>query len=100
MPLAGHEVRLCPGIAVNLDPLSQRETEALDKAFEELRGLTVGQIIEKLHRECPEWSCPGESSQTIDPKAILSQVMKDSEAEEVWSELAKSQNARLTFSVR
>jgi Protein of unknown function (DUF4065) len=56
---------------IDLGPLSQRELDALDKAFQKFQKVPVGKLVDFLHKTLPEWTDPGDSSKPIDPKTIL-----------------------------
>jgi hypothetical protein len=81
---------------VDTDPLSQREMDALQSAFHEVKELPIGELIERLHRH-PEWQDPGDSCRWIDPKTILKAeglgVEQISEVEQDLDYLQAAQNA-------
>ena len=63
-------VSIRPGTHVDTGPLSKREKDALLAAFERVKDLTIGQVIDLVHK-LPEWKDPGQSSLPINPKTIF-----------------------------
>ena len=59
--------------------LSEREIEVLDHARKTIDSIR-GSISNWIHKNCPEWKDPGNSSIPIDPSTIL-RVAKKSESE-------------------
>jgi len=63
-------VALKTGITPNTKPLSKREKDALREAYEQIQPLSIGAVIDLVHK-FPEWKYPGKSSIPIDPKMIF-----------------------------
>src|SRR5271170_3477454 len=59
-PRQGDTVSLRKSIIVNTKPLSRREKAALRKAFDTIQPLSIGQVIDLVHK-LPEWKNPGKS---------------------------------------
>ena len=85
------------------DFLSQREKEALDKAFNEITELLRrhgrGNIAHVLHKLWPEWKDPektcGKKSMPLELKEILSQFIEDDEEiDRVALEIQSVQSAK------
>lgn len=64
---------------VNRGVLSQREMEELEKSRVVINGIRGETIADWLHRNCPEWTDPGDSSSPIDPSTILRLANKNEE---------------------
>jgi len=58
--------------------LSKREKEVLEKSRMTIDSIR-GSIPTWLHRHCPEWTDPGQSSSPIDPSTILRLAQKSEE---------------------
>jgi hypothetical protein len=58
--------------------LSQREKEMLEKSRLKIDSIR-GSISDWLHKHCPEWTNPGDSSAPIDPSTILRLAQKSEE---------------------
>jgi len=69
-PRKDDTVSLKEGIKPNTKPLSRREKEALQAAHAKIAPLTIGEVIDFVHK-FPEWKDPGKSSLPIDPKTIF-----------------------------
>jgi hypothetical protein len=83
---------------IALGPLSRREVEALQTAFDKFKNVPVGQLIEFLHKVLPEWKDPGNSSSPIDPKTILRhEGVTEEELLEIEEELALVQSAKVAL---
>jgi uncharacterized phage-associated protein len=84
----------------DFDSLSKREVEVLDEAFAEFIGLSAGEIIETLHRKCPEWLDPKGSRLPILPEAILrEEKFSAKQISEIEEELATYQSAKMLLRV-
>ena len=55
---------------VDTGPLSQREKDALANAFNKVKDLSIGQVIDLVHA-LPEWKNPGKSALPINPRTIF-----------------------------
>jgi hypothetical protein len=69
-PKEGDTVSVKPGVKPNTKHLSQREKKALEEAYARIQPLSIGEVIDLVHR-FPEWKDPGKSSIPIDPKTIF-----------------------------
>ena len=69
-PKEGDTVSVKPGVNPNTKPLSQREKEALEEAYARIQPLSIGEVIDLVHK-FPEWKDPGKSSIPIDPRTIF-----------------------------
>lgn len=62
----------------NKGVLSEREIEVLENSRTTIDGIR-GSISKWLHKQCPEWKDPGNSSAPIDPSTILRIAKKNEE---------------------
>jgi hypothetical protein len=69
-PREGDTVSLKKDAQPDTMPLSRREKDVLVEAFDEIQPLSIGQVIDLVHK-FPEWKDPGKSSVPIDPKTIF-----------------------------
>jgi len=69
-PRRGDIVSLKDAISPNTKSLSRREKEALREAYAQIQPLSIGEVIDLVHK-FPEWKDPGKSSIPIDPKTIF-----------------------------
>lgn len=84
----------------NTKPLSLREKDALREAHEQLKDLTIGQVIDLVHR-LPEWKDPGTTSYPIDPKTILyHENLGEDAVERIEEDLLAFQSAKLALQTR
>ena len=82
----------------NYGPLSRREKEMLQWAFEKFKNVPAWQLIEFLHKVLPEWKDPGNSSKPIDPKDILFHAgLSEDEISEIDQELKLFQSAKVAL---
>jgi uncharacterized phage-associated protein len=57
--------------AANVEKLSEREMEVLERARQEVNSCAPWEVAKWLHESCPEWEDPRGSSRPIDPTIIL-----------------------------
>jgi uncharacterized phage-associated protein len=95
-PRYGNSIaRRSPSIPPDVGPLSRRELGALDEAYNELRSLSPGQLIDKMHRDFPEWKDPGRHSLPIPYEELLRQSGRTpEEISEIVEEIESVQVAR------
>jgi antitoxin SocA-like protein len=78
-------------------PLSKREKDALASAYEKLKDLSIGEVIDFVH-SLPEWKDPGKSSALIDPKTIFyHENLGEDAVERIEEDLAFHQAAKTAF---
>ena len=83
---------------VDFGPLSKREMQILEKAFDKFKKVPVGQLVEFLHKVLPEWKNPGNSSAPINPRDILLNVgLSNEEVDEIEQELELLQSAKVAL---
>jgi uncharacterized phage-associated protein len=88
---------VCVRAVVDTDSLSQRDMDALQSAFHEVKELSIGELIERLHG-LPEWQDPGDSCRWIDPKTILkAEGLSAQEIAEIEQDLDYLQAAQNAF---
>lgn len=101
-PRLDNSIRLKPAVVPNLDPLSQREEEVLDEAFDFIMTLRENnegrKFIQALHDAFPEWEDPRGSSIMIDPASILRFDMDEDQIKAIEQELVSHESARIAFS--
>lgn len=96
-PRQGDTVSLKQGARLDTKPLSRREMGALEEAYRQIQPLSIGQVIEFMHK-FPEWKDPGKSSIPIDPKMIFyHENFGEHEVEEIEEELEVFQAAKLAL---
>jgi hypothetical protein len=82
---------------VDTKPLSRREKEALEEAYHRIQPLSIGQVIDYVHR-FPEWKDPGKSSVPIDPRTIFyHENIGENAVKEIEEDLEVFQAAKLAF---
>lgn len=78
-------------------PLSRREKDALHRGYSMVKDLTVGQVIDLVHK-LPEWENPGKSSRLIDPRTILyHENLGESAVKEIEQEIAALHSAKASM---
>jgi hypothetical protein len=96
-PREGDTVSLKEGIKPDTKPLSRREKEALEEAYAKIQPLSIGEVIDLVHK-LPEWRDPGKSSAPIDPKTILyHENFGESAVKEIEEDLEAFQAAKLAL---
>lgn len=72
---------------VNVEVLSERETEVLESARQQINKFAPWEVSEWTHKTCPEWQDPRGSSFPIDPAVILKNAGRtDAEIEAIEEE--------------
>jgi hypothetical protein len=100
-PRIGNEVRLLA--EPELDYLSQREVDAIDRAIKSISSLIEkhGLIADVLHQAWPEWRDPGNSSFPIALSEVLNEVMEDEmEVSRVAAEIQSVNSAKAALQIR
>ena len=93
-PRSGNTIAL-KNADVDLDPLSRREIEVLERNFGKWKDVPVGRLAEILHQKLPEWKDPGDSSLPINPRDIFYAANFNEEAvEAIETELSAVQSAK------
>jgi hypothetical protein len=96
-PRKGDMVSLRGGIRLDTRPLSRREKHALDESFARIQPLSIGQVIDLVHK-FPEWKDPGSSSLPIDPKTIFyHENFGENAVKEIEEDLEAFQAAKLAL---
>lgn len=92
-PRYGNAIGFQPGASFDRDPLSEREEQALARAFDKIRELMAmhgEKYIEVLHQMFPEWVNPNGSSVLVTPKELL---LLHGEDDDTISEIAADLDA-------
>jgi len=63
------------------EALSDADVRILGEVFDAHGHLDEWQLVSLLHRECPEWEDPGDTSKEILPEEVLRALGKDAEDE-------------------
>lgn len=93
----GDTLSLREGIRPDTKPLSRREKQALEEAFNKIQPLSIGEVIDFVHK-FPEWKDPGNSSLPIDPKTIFyHENVGESAIKEIEEDLIAFQAAKLAL---
>lgn len=79
-----HSIRLRSEVPV--DALSIREMETLSEAQAEINSMAPWDVADWLHKTCPEWKDPGDTSLPISPEEILSNAGRTKEEIDQLSE--------------
>jgi hypothetical protein len=96
-PREGDTVSLKDGVKPDTKPLSRREKHALQEAFDKIHPLSIGQVIDLVHK-LPEWKNPGKSSLPIDPKTIFyHENLGESAIKDIEEDLIAFQAAKLAL---
>jgi hypothetical protein len=96
-PRGGDTVSLKEGVKPNTKPLSRREKEALKEAYARIQPLSIGEVIDLVHK-FPEWRNPGKSSLPIDPKTIFyHENFGENAVKEIEEDLDAFQAAKLAL---
>lgn len=82
----------------DLGPLSRREIQMLEKAFNQFKDVPVGKLVDFLHKVLPEWKDPGNSSSPIEPQDILfSAGLSEEEIFEIEEDLKMFHSAKVAL---
>ena len=96
-PREGDTVSIREDATVDTKPLSRREKDALQEAYDRIQPLSIGQVIDYVHK-FPEWKDPGKSSVPIDPKTIFYyENFGENAVKEIEEDLEAFQTAKLAF---
>jgi len=84
----------------DFDFLSEREREALDKGFDQIKSLIRkhGLIADILHKQWPEWENPGTGMIPLDLREILMQSLDDDdEIQRICLEIQSVQDVKASL---